>query len=167
MSHLTNSVANHRLIRDRILPLANDDIDQATLADTIEGLSDFNEVAAEAVRSALLDEAMADGLSQYIKRLQGRLQRLDERAKARRRIVRDAMMEVELRKIVAPDLTLSVRYGSPTLVVLDEQTIPERYWLPQRPRLDRIRVTSDLKRGMPVPGTALSNPEPVLSVRVR
>ena len=167
MTHLTGSVTNYRLIRDRILTLANDDIDETTLADTLEGLSDFNEVAAEVVRSALLDEAMADGLSQYIKRLQGRLQRLAERAKERRRIVRDAMMEVDLRKIVAPDLTLSVRPGSPSLVVLDEKAIPEPYWLPQKPRLDRIRATSDLKRGMPIPGATLSNPEPVLSVRIR
>ena len=167
MMHLTNSAANYRLIRERILALANDDIDETTLADTVEGLSDFNEVAAEVVRSALLDEAMADGLSQYIKRLQGRLQRLAERAKERRRIVRDAMMEVDLRKIVAPDLTLSVRPGSPSLVVLDEHAIPEPYWLPQKPRLDKIQVTSDLKRGVPIAGAALSNPEPVLSVRVR
>lgn len=167
MEQLRHATVNHQAIRERILALANDDIDETTLADTIEGLSDFNEVAAEVVRSALLDEAMADGLSQYIKRLQGRLQRLADRAKERRRIVRDAMMEVDLRKIVASDLTLSVRPGSPSLVVLDEQAIPEPYWLQQKPRLDRIQATSDLKRGVPIPGATLSNPEPVLSVRVR
>ncbi len=167
MNPLTHSVTTYQTIRERIISLANDDIDETTLADTIEGLSDFNEVAAEVIRSALLDEAMADGLSQYIKRLQGRLQRLAERAKERRRIVRDAMMEVDLRKIVAPDLTLSVRPGSPSLVILDEKAIPEPYWLQQKPRLDRIQATSDLKRGVPIPGATLSNPEPVLSVRIR
>ncbi len=167
MTHLTNSATAYRTIRERIIALTNDDIDETTLADTLEGLSDFNEVAAEVIRSALLDEAMADGLSQYIKRLQERLQRLAERAKERRRIVRDAMMEVDLRKIVAPDLTLSVRPGSPSLVVVDEQAIPEPYWVQQKPRLDKILVASDLKRGMTIPGAALSNPEPVLSVRVR
>ena len=167
MNDVSRSVSSYRIIRERILALANEDIDETTLADTIEGLSDFNEVAAEVIRSALLDEAMADGLSRYIDRLQGRLRRLAERAKERRRIIRDAMMEVDLRKIVAPDLTLSVRPGSPSLVVLDEKAIPEPYWLQQKPRLDRIQATSDLKRGVPIPGAALSNPEPVLSVRIR
>ena len=167
MNDVSRSVSSYRIIRERILALANDDIDETTLADTIEGLSDFNEVAAEVIRSALLDEAMADGLSQYIDRLQGRLRRLAERAKERRRIVRDAMMEVDLRKIVAPDLTLSVRPGSPSLIVVDEPTIPEPYWVQQKPKLDRIQLINDLKRGMPISGATLSNPEPVLSVRVR
>ena len=167
MDQVSRAVSSYRIIRDRILALASNDIDETTLADTLEGLSDFNEVAAEVVRSALLDEAMADGLSQYIERLQGRLRRLAERAKARRQIVRDAMVEVDLRKVVAPDLTFSVRPGSPSLVVVDEQVIPEPYWRQQKPRLDRIQLTSDLKRGVAIAGATLSNPEPVLSVRVR
>ncbi len=77
------------------------------------------------------------------------------------------MVEVDVRKIAAPDFTLSVRPGSPALVVVDEQVIPETYWQPREPRLDRVGLINDLKRGSPVPGVALSNPEPVLSVRVR
>lgn len=77
------------------------------------------------------------------------------------------MMEVDLREIVAPDVPLSVRLGSPSLVAIDEQAIPEPCWLQQKPRLFRIQVTSDLKTGVPIPGITLSNPEPVLSVRIR
>ena len=130
-------------------------------------MTDLHEVVAAVVRSALIDEALVEGLKGHIQALQDRLHRLSERASERRRIARDAMIEVDLRKIAAPDFTVSVRSGSPALVVVNEQAIPEPYWRPQKPRLDRIQVTNDLKRGVPVPGTALSNPEPVLSVRVR
>ncbi len=77
------------------------------------------------------------------------------------------MVEVEIKKIAAPDFTISVRPGSPALVVVDEHAIPEPYWEPREPRLDRIGLLKDLKLGVPVSGAELSNPEPVLSVRGR
>lgn len=77
------------------------------------------------------------------------------------------MLEVDLKKITAPDFTVSVRPGTPALVVTEEKFIPEPYWLAREPRLDRHGLINDLKKGMPVSGAALSNPMPVLSVRVR
>jgi hypothetical protein len=151
------------VIRKRILAVETD-LDEQTLADTVEGLTDLHEVVAAVVRSALTDEAMAEGLKGHIATLQGRL---TERAGARRQIARDAMVEVDIRKIAAPDFTLSVRPGSPALVVSDEAAIPAAYWVPREPRLNRLELLNDLKKGVPVAGAALSNPEPVLSVRVR
>jgi hypothetical protein len=142
-------------------------LDEETLADTVDGLTDLHEVVAAVVRSALVDEALAQGLKGHIETLQGRLRRLSERSEARRQIARDAMLEVDLRKITAPDFTISVRPGTPALVVTEEDSIPEPYWQPREPRLDRLRLLNDLKKGIPVTGATLSNPAPVLSVRVR
>jgi hypothetical protein len=166
MNQLNYSLAVYQTIRDRIIALEAD-IDEATLADTLEGLTDIHEVLAAIVRSALLDEALAEGLKGHIQLLQGRLQRLTERGAERRRIARDAMVEVDIKKIAAPDFTVSVRSGSPSLLVIDEGAIPEPYWDPREPRLNRAELLADLKRGVDVPGSHLSNPEPVLSVRVR
>ena len=166
MPHLTHSLGVYQTIRERIIALEAD-IDEATLADTVEGLTDIHEVLAAIVRSALLDEALAEGLKGHIQRLQERLQRLTERGAERRRIARDAMVEVDIRKIAAPDFTVSVRNGQPSLLVVDEGSIPEPYWEAREPRLNRAGLLADLKRGMDVPGSHLSNPEPVLSVRVR
>ena len=124
MTHLTHSLGVYQTIRDRIIALEAD-IDEATLADTLEGLTDIHEVLAAIVRSALTDEALAEGLKGHIQLLQGRLQRLTERGAERRRIARDAMVEVDIRKIAAPDFTVSVRAGSPSLQVVDEAVIPE------------------------------------------
>ena len=166
MVQLTHSITAYQTIRERILALEAD-IDDTTLADTLEGLTDLHEVVAAVVRSALIDEAMAEGLKGHIQALQDRLHRLMERASERRRIARDAMVEVDVRKIAAPDFTLSVRPGSPALVVVDQRVIPDPYWQLREPRLDRVGLINDLKRGAAVPGAVLSNPEPVLSVRVR
>ena len=166
MDQLSHTIAVFRTIRDRIIALEAD-IDEATLADTLEGLTDIHEVLAAIVRSALTDEALAEGLKGHIQRLQERLQRLTERGAERRRIARDAMVEVDIRKIAAPDFTVSVRAGSPALQVVNEAAIPEPYWEAREPRLNRAELLADLKRGIDVPGSLLSNPEPILSVRVR
>ena len=47
------------------------------------------------------------------------------------------MSEVGLTKLEQPDFTASARAGSPALIVVAEQTIPQAYWLPQPPKLDR------------------------------
>jgi hypothetical protein len=166
MTQLTHSLTAYQTIRERIIALEAD-IDEDTLADTLEGLTDLHEVIAAVARSALVDEALATGLKGHIQNLQDRLKRLTERAASRRRIARDAMLEVDVRKITAPDFTLSVRSGSPAIAVIDEAAIPNAYWKPRDPTLDRAGLLSDLKAGVPIAGAALSNPEPVLSVRVR
>ena len=52
-------------------------------------------------------------------------------------------------------------------MVINENEIPSVYWEPRDPKLDRVSLLADLKQGTEVQGAALSNPEPVLSVRVR
>jgi hypothetical protein len=166
MNDVGHSVSIYQTIRDRIIAVEAG-IDDATLSDTLEGLTDLNEVLAAVVRSALLDEAMAEGLKAHIKTLQDRLERLLLRATARREISREAMLEVDLKTVKAPDFTLTLRPGSPAVVVIDEKAIPDGYWEPREPRLDRYRLLTDLKYGVVVDGAILSNPEPVLSVRIR
>ena len=165
MNQLTHSLSLHRTIRERIIALEAD-IDEVTLADTLEGLSDIHEVLAAIVRSALICEALAEGLKGHIQVLQGRLERLNQRSAERRRIARDAMIEAEIRKVTAPDFTLSLRSGSPAVVVVEEGLVPGAYWEPRQPRLNRLGLLTALKQGVCVPGALLSNPEPVLSVRV-
>ena len=99
--------------------------------------------------------------------MQGRLDRLQDRASKRRQIAKDVMVELDLKKITAPDFTVSIRPGLPALLVLDEAAVPSIYWEPREPRLNRQELAADLKQGAEISGVALSNPEPVLSVRVR
>ena len=77
------------------------------------------------------------------------------------------MLEAEIKKITAPDFTVSLRSGMPSLLVLDEAAIPESFWEPQAPRLNRQALLVELKQGGAIAGAQLSNPEPVLSVRTR
>ena len=165
-TNLDLAVATYHSIRERIRaedPL----IDEETLADTVEGLADVHEIIIAIVRSALADEALANGLRNRIDEMEDRLGRLQDRATKRRQIVKDAMVHLDLKKLTAPDFLVSLRYGSPCLAVTDEEAVPSIYWEAGAPRLKRQELLNELKAGSEIEGVALCNPEPVLSVRVR
>ena len=160
------ATVTYRTIRDRIRA-QDPQIDEQTLADTVEGLTDLHEIVEAIIRSALSDEALATALKCRIADMQDRLTRLQDRASKRRQIAKDVMVELDLKKLNAPDFTASIREGTAGLMVLDEEAVPSIYWQPSEPRLNRQELASDLKQGAEIAGVALSDPEPVLSVRVR
>ena len=156
----------YRTIRDRIRA-EDPHIDEQTLADTVEGLTDLHGIVAAIVRAALADEALASGLKGRVVEMQDRLARLQNCAAKRRQIVKDVMIELDIKKITAPDFTVSIRPGMPSLLVLDETAVPSIYWQEVTPRLDRQGLLNELKEGADIKGVTLSNPEPVLSVRTK
>ena len=166
VSQVSLELTKYLFLRERIRS-ANSNIDDETLADTLEGLTDLHEIVAAIIRSALADEALAAGLKGRVEEMEARLSRLEERAAKRRHIARDVMIETDVKKITAPDFTVSVRPGSPALVVTDEASIPATFWEPRDPRLNRQGLLAELKAGTEIAGVQLSNPEPVLSVRTK
>jgi hypothetical protein len=158
--------ATYRAIRERI-QTQDPDIDERTLADTVEGLTDVHEILMAIIRSALEDQALATGLKLRMSELQTRLARLEDRASKRRAIAKDVMVDLDIKKLEAPDFTASIRPGTPAVVVLDEGAVPSIYWEPGKPKLNRQELMADLKQGNDIAGVDLGNPEPVLSVRTR
>src|SRR5437867_1012868 len=140
-------------------------LDDETIADTLEGITDLNEMIAAVIRSALVDEALHSGLRCRLEEMRERMTRLEVRAAKKRQLALEAMSEVGFAKLEQPDFTASARAGSPALVVIAEDRIPEAYWVPQPPKLDRQAMLGELKRGAEVPGAQMSNPKPVLMVR--
>jgi hypothetical protein len=153
-------------LRDRIV-LTYPEVDDETLRDTLEGITDLQEMIAAVIRSALVDEALQAGLRGRLDDMKERLSRLELRATKKRQLALEAMTEVGLAKLEQPDLTASARAGSPALVVVAEEAIPDAYRVPQPPKLDRQALLAELKRGAGIPGVQLSNPQPVLMVRTK
>ena len=156
----------YRAIRDRIRE-QDPQIDEQTLADTVEGLTDLNEIIAAIVRAALADEALATGLKGRIAEMQDRLDRLQDCAAKRRQIAKEVMIELDIKKITAPDFTVSIRPGMPSLLVIDEKAVPSVYWQPVAPKLKRLELLNELKQGARSPALPSPIQNRSLSVRTR
>jgi Siphovirus Gp157 len=163
---LKSELIRYQGTRERLLAIWPE-IDCETLTDTLEGITDLHEMIAAVIRSALVDEALHAGLRFRVDDMKERLSRFELRASKKRQLALEAMTEVGLTKLEQPDFTASTRAGSPALVVIAEDRIPESYWQPQPPKLDRQAILGELKRGIEIPGAQTSNPKPVLSVRTK
>src|SRR4029079_13790198 len=136
----------HQRLKEHLLS-EYPEIDADTLRDTLAGITRIREMIAAIIRSALVDEALQLGLRTRIEDMRERLSRLAERGLKKRRLALEAMNEAGLKKLEQPDFTASARVGAPPLVVTAEQSIPEAYWIPQPPKLNRPTLTANLRRG--------------------
>src|SRR3990170_4917792 len=113
-SSLTAEIPKYRLLRQRLLedfPA----LDEETLGDTLEGITDLHEMIAAVIRSALVDEALHAGLRTRVDDMRERLSRLEVRASKKRQLALEAMTEAGFTKLEQPDFTASARAGSPAL----------------------------------------------------
>jgi hypothetical protein len=162
----TSEIPKYQMLRERLLA-EYPTIDDETLTDTLEGITNLHEMIATVIRSTLVDEALSAGLRLRLNDMKERLSRLEERTAKKRALALEAMSEVGLGKLEQPDFTASLRAGAPSVMVTAEDAIPEIYWVPQPPKLDRQALLSELKRSVDVPGAQLSNAKPVLTVRTK
>lgn len=163
---LERELALHAHLRQR---LAEEfpDADEDTLADTLDGLTTLSDQLAAIIRSALDDEALLEALKSRMADMRERSGRLAQRAQTKRVLVCDTMTRAELRRITHEDLTVSLRAPQPGLVIVDEAEIPDQFWKPQPPRLDRQGLIDYLKDGGESTGACLGNGTPSITVRTR
>ena len=163
---LQHSLAEHEYLRQR-LKAEFPDADEETLHDTLEGLSSLPEMLACVLRSYLDDLALSAALGIRINDMQERISRFEQRADKKRALITSVMERADLKKLAEPDFTVSFRSTSPSLVITAEAEIPQDFWKPQPPKLDRQGLTAALRQGRSVPGAVLSNGQATISVRTR
>ena len=110
-------------------------------------------------------EARADEAAAFAKGMKARADRYEARAQAMRDEMLVIMQLLERTSFTgSPFGTVSVRAGRQSVVVLDEEKLPDEYWRVSR-ALDRMKLREDLTQGVVIDGAVLSNPMPVLSIR--
>jgi hypothetical protein len=166
MGYIVAEFSRFAELRRRLIE-ADPDIDETTLLDTLEGATNLHEAIGEVVRTALDEEALADGLKGRLEKMRERLERIEAASAKKRQVALDVMEEAGIEKILEPDFTVSLRTTPPSVVVTDPDLIPEFCWIPQPPKLDRKRVLEALKAGTAISGTTLSNSKICLAIRTK
>ncbi len=163
---INRELTHHQYLRSR---LEEDfpDADEETLVDTLEGLSNLPDMLAEVCRSMLDDQAMVSALRGRIGDMQERCGRIEARGRKKRELVCAVMERADLKKVMEPDLTVSLRPARPPLAVVDEALVPEAFWKPQPSKLDRQGLIATLASGRDVPGAILGNAPMTISVRTK
>ncbi len=165
MQHqLAHELSHYEYLRER-LAAQFPEADEETLLDTLEGMTELHEMIAAVIRSRLNDLTLVAALKSRISDMQERLSRIEHRAETMKVVM--VMDRAGINKISEADFTLSLRPISPPLEITNEGLIPEEFWKPQAPRLDKRELINVLKEGNSVPGAVLGNGGLTISVRSR
>jgi hypothetical protein len=155
----------HREIADRIRAMFPDETEE-TLADSIEGESDLPGAIIAVLRAAIEREVTAKALADLIETMVGRKRRFEDGARNLRLAALHTMEEVGLRKLAAPDMTVSVGTTKPKVLITDETLIPDDLCKTTRTP-SKTDIAKAMMEGREVPGVTLGNPETHLTVHRR
>jgi len=161
------ALTNHEYLRDQ-LRVQFPDADEQTLADTLEGESNLDQMLVAVMRSTEDDAMLVTGIKERLAELSERGERLARRIEAKREIVCRVMERANMSRIEAADFTLSLRQAPSKIVVTDEALIPAAYMNtpePPTPKPDKKKIADALKANTEIPGCVLSNGGVSLSVR--
>lgn len=164
IEHLSAELTRFRELRHRLIE-AGDTIDDAIVLNVLAGVSDLHDAILNEVRNALEDEDTASRLRGRMDEIEARLRRIERSAEGKREAALKAMNEAGLKSLSAPDLRIAVRQALPILVVSDDSLIPDAYRVERPAWIDYQAIREALRAGAEVPGVALAEPEPYLSVR--
>ena len=164
--NLKQSIADFKTLRTKLLEELPELLsDPECLLDTLDGVTDTKEQLAELVRSAVMDEALYDGLKSHLERLASRAGMLKDRARKKRTVALNHMLDLGIDKITTPDMTISKRNVPPSVVIINKDLIPDNYCrIYKEP--DKIALKQVLKGGHIVPGAIMGNGSTTLSVKI-
>jgi len=138
--------------------------DEDAINDTVEGETSLNELIVATLSAAEDDGCMAAALAERIATMQERKKRIEARKDARRTAVLMAMETAGLRRIEAPEFTVTVGRSGAKVVITDAAAIPDKYVKTERTPM-KADIAAALKAGFSVEGAMLGNPTTTLTVK--
>lgn len=139
--------------------LADLDLDEQTIADTLESLG--GELEAKAANVAMFArnlESTAAAIKEAEGQMAARRKAIEARADGMRRYLLACMRSAGVHKVETPLLRLTVRDNPPAVVVFDAAQVPDEFMRqpePSPPAPDKTAIKEAIKGGRDVPGTRL------------
>lgn len=150
-------LADDFLVQSRAL--ADMDLPDDALADTLEGLSGELEVKATNVAMFVRNlESSAEAIKSAETEMAARRRAIENRAKRIRQYLHEQMARTGITKIECPYFKLAIRDNPPAVVIDAESQIPEEFMRQPEtppPAPDKKAIAEALKAGKDVPGARL------------
>ena len=141
------------------------DVDPQTIADTLESIGGEIEDKAENYAKVIANAtAEADGLAKEIERLARRKKAIETNARRVKDTLQNAMVVTGKTKFKTPLFSFGIQKNPASLEIAEGTTIPERYLIPQEPKVDKAAIKAALKDGEVIDGCTLVQGE---SLRIR
>ncbi len=146
--------------RAAVATLADMDLDEQTLADTLESLSGDLEVKATNVAMFCRNlEATAAAIKEAESQMAARRKAIENRAAGMRDYLLASMMVTGITKIECPHFRLTVRENPPAVEVYEPGLIPAQYMVTPPappPSIDKAAIKEAIKAGQEVAGCKLT-----------
>lgn len=167
---LNYAARNHALLIERLAAAMDMATDDPAIRDTAEGESDLPDLAAWALRECREIEAKAKALGDIIDGMKGRKTRLELSAERIRETValalHDAGYGTGKKALALPDMTISVTQRAK--LTIDDDHVPDEF---KREvitiKVDREKVNAAIDAGQTIPGVAMGNSAPSITVRTK
>ena len=141
-----------------------EDIDPTVFHDTLDSLEDAIENKAEGYAIVIRQfKTDVKTLKDEENRLEKRRQAIETKIGIMQESLYEAMKNTGIDKIKSPRFTVWVQKNPMAVSITNETLIPEEYYIPQLPKLDKKQLKEDMKHGE-IPGVELVQTE---GVRIR
>ena len=147
----------------QLLDMAEEqDIDFSEALDSLEDA--FEEKAENIVKIMRTLEAKEKAYKDEVDRLNAQRKTLSNRVQALKDYLQENMNVMGKKKVESGLFTVAIQKSPPTLKIDDDKYIPDGYWIPQPPKLDRKELLQDIKLGEEIEGVEIVQGE---HVRIR
>lgn len=149
----------------KLLSMIDEECDMQAIQDTLEGIegmiTDKAENIAKLIKSIEADE---QAIKAEEERLYNRRKALENRRLSIKSYLESQLIGANIDKIKGTMFTITIQNNPPSVQIADDAIVPEKYYIPQPPKLDKKALLEDLKAGAIIEGISLQQTK---GVRIR
>lgn len=135
------------------------DLDEQTLADTLEAISgDLEEKATNVAFAVRNMEATVEAMKEAERQMKARRETAERRIESVKRYLKETLESCGVKKVHSPWFDLAIQSNPEAVEVFDEAQLPGEYMTqpePPAPKPDKAAIKAALKEGKDVPGAKL------------
>lgn len=143
----------------------SEDLDPEAVADTLEGIAGEIEDKAENYAKVMKQmQADADGIKAEEERLHSRRTSIENNIKRMKEALQNAMEATGKEKFKTELFSFGIQSNPPSVAIAEDAVIPNRFYIPQEPKLDKKKLLEELKIGIEIDGCSITQGR---SLRIR